>query len=96
VQDALKRASKHIETCLNVIGGRLGHDHDRVFFGRFGVPMMVRYLDERNRKLNETERDKLLFWFVESGMWGRFSGSTETVMDQDLEALEAPTAPSTG
>ena len=33
-------------------------------------------------------RDKLLFWFVQAGMWGRFSGSTETYIDQDLAALE--------
>ena len=49
VQDGLKRATKHIDTCLNLIGGRLGLDHDRVFFGRFGVPVMVRYLDQRER-----------------------------------------------
>ena len=88
VQDGLKRANKHIDTCLNLIGGRLGLDHDQVFFGRFGVPVMVRYLDQHPGQLNEKERDKLLFWFVQSGMWGRFSGSTETFIDQDLAVLE--------
>ena len=38
--------------------------------------------------MNEKERDKLLFWFVQAGMWGRFSGSTESFIDQDLAALE--------
>lgn len=88
IQVGLKRATKHIDSCLNMIGGRLGIDHDQVFFGRFGVPVMVRYLDKKNGALDEKERDKLLFWFVQSGMWGRFSGSTETVIDQDLEAFE--------
>jgi hypothetical protein len=90
IQDGLERAAKHIDTCLNMIAGRLGLDHDRVFFGRFGVPVMVRYLDQRNGTLNEVERDKLLFWFVQSGMWGRFSGSVESFIDQDLAALEGP------
>jgi len=88
IQDGLKRATKHIDTSLNLIGGRLGLDHDQVFFGRFGVPVMVRYLDRRSGPMNEKERDKLLFWFVQAGMWGRFSGSTETFIDQDLAALE--------
>ncbi len=88
VQDGLKRAIKHIDTSLNLIGGRLGLDHDQVFFGRFGVPVMVRYLDQRSGPMNEAERDKLLFWFVQAGMWGRFSGSTESFIDQDLAALE--------
>lgn len=88
IQVGLKRATKHIDSCLNMIAGRLGIDHDQVFFGRFGVPVMVRYLDKKSGALDEKERDKLLFWFVQSGMWGRFSGSTETVIDQDLEAFE--------
>jgi hypothetical protein len=47
VQDALKRATKHIDYCLNLISGRLGLDHDQVFVGRFRVPVMARYLDQR-------------------------------------------------
>ena len=90
IQDGLKRAVKHINTCLNLISSRLGLDHDRVLFGRFGIPVMVRYLDKRSGPLDEIERDKLLFWFLQSGMWGRFSGSTESYIDQDLEALEGP------
>lgn len=88
IQDGLKRATKYVDTSLNLIGGRLGLDHDQVFFGRFGVPVMVRYLDRRYGPMGEKERDKLLFWFVQAGMWGRFSGSTESFIDQDLAALE--------
>jgi hypothetical protein len=90
IQDGLKRATKHIDTSLNLISGRLGLDHDQVFFGRYGVPVMVRYLDCRSGPMDEKERDKLLFWFVQAGMWGRFSGSTESFIDQDLAALEGP------
>lgn len=88
IQDGLKRATKHVDRCLNMIGGRLGLDHDQVLFGRFAIPVMVRYLDQRSGTMNEQERDKLLFWFVQAGMWGRFSGSTESFIDQDLAALE--------
>lgn len=88
IQDGLKRAIKHIDSSLNLIAGRLGLDHDRVLFSRFAIPVMVRYLDQRSGPMNEKERDKLLFWFLQSGMWGRFSGSTESFLDQDLAALE--------
>jgi hypothetical protein len=88
IQDGLARASKHIDRCINMIGGRLGLDHDQVLFGRFAIPVMVRYLDQRKGAMNEQERDKLLFWFAQAGMWGRFSGSTETFIDQDLAALQ--------
>ena len=87
IQDGLRRASKYIDTSLNLIAGRLGLDHDQVLFGRFAIPVMVRYLDLHGGSLNEIDRDKLLFWFAEAGMWGRFSGSTESFIDKDLEVL---------
>lgn len=88
VQEGLKRANKHLDNCLNLISGRLGLDHDQVLFGRFALPVMARYLDQKKSQLSELERDKLLFWFAQAGMWGRFSGSTESMIDQDLAALE--------
>lgn len=90
IQDGLNRATRHIDHCLNLISGRLGLDHDRVFFGRFAIPVMVRFLDQRSGPMDEQERDKLLFWFVQAGMWGRFSGSTESYIDQDLAVLDGP------
>lgn len=93
VQGALARTSKHIESTLNHISDRLGLDHDQVFFGKYAVPVMVRFLDQRQHRglgpMGDEERDKLLFWYVQAAMWGRFSGSTESAIDQDLEALEA-------
>jgi hypothetical protein len=88
VRVALKHASAHIESCLNMISGRLGLDHDRVLFGKFALPVMVRYLARRGATLEIRERDKLLFWYAQAGMWGRFSGSTESYIDQDLAAIE--------
>lgn len=88
IEGGLHRAAGAIDSALNMIGGRLGLDHGRVLFGRFAIPVMVRYLDQRGATLGEHERDKLLFWYVQAGMWGRFSGSTEAMIDQDLAAIE--------
>ena len=88
ISGALKSAVRHIDTCLNMIGGRLGLDHERVLFARFAIPVMVRYLDTHGGRLDERARDKLLFWYVQSGMWGRYSASTESTIDKDLGILD--------
>lgn len=88
IKEGLKLTSKYIDESLNLIGGRLGLDHNKVFFGRFCLPVMVRYLHMKKGILNDKERDKLLFWFAQAGMWGRYSGSTETNVDHDLDALK--------
>jgi hypothetical protein len=89
IRGSLSRSTRHIDSCLNQIAGRLGLDHDRVLFGRFGIPVIARYLDQRTAPPSQQEWDKLLFWFVQAAMWGRFSSSVETFIDEDLEALAA-------
>ena len=89
VQNGLIRAEKSIDFVLNLIEGRLGLDHDRVLFGRYALPVMVRFVDQRNSHLNNVvERDRLLYWYFQAAMWGRFSGSTESTLDSDLRAIE--------
>ena len=88
IKDGLARACRQIDACLDLIANRIGLDHDRVLFGRFGMPVMVHYMDRRSEPMDAKESDKLLFWFAQAGMWGRFSGSTETIIDQELAALE--------
>ena len=50
---------------------------------------MARYLADRGFKaLDAQERDKLLYWYVHTFLWGRYAGSTETVLNRDLQILE--------
>lgn len=93
IQGALNGAVNQIDRCLNAIGGRLGLDHDRVLFGKYAFPVMARYLRGKGSRLPDAERDKLLFWYVQAAMWGRFSGSIETVINQDIDALSAEDEP---
>lgn len=87
-KDSLEHAEKAINYTLNVVSGRLGLDHDRVLGGRYAIPVMTRYLTKRGGKLHDAaERDKLLYWYVHSFLWGRFAGSTESVMNQDLRVI---------
>ena len=89
IQNGLDRAERSIDYALTLISGRLGLDHDRVLFGRYALPVMTHYIDRMGGHVaDEVERDRLLYWYFQSAMWGRFSGSVETTIDQDLQALE--------
>ena len=87
-QDGLERAETLIDTVLNLIADRLGLDHDRVLGSRYSIPLMIRYIDQREHFANFKERDNLLFWYVHTMLWGRYSTSTETTLRQDLLAIE--------
>lgn len=89
IKTGLVRAEKGVDVILNMISGRLGLDHDRVLGSRYSIPLMARYLDQRGGKLSEAgERDRLLFWYIHTFLWGRYSVSTETILNRDLEAIE--------
>jgi hypothetical protein len=88
-QTGLKHTKRAINYLLNVISGRLGLDHDRVLGGRYAFPIMTRYLTQQGGHFrNGQERDQLLYWYVHSFLWGRFAGSTESILNQDLAAME--------
>jgi len=88
-RSGLGQAEKSIDTLLNQISGRLGLDHDRVLGSRYSFPLLVSYLVKRGGHLSDhIERDKLLYWYIHTFLWGRYAGSTETVLNQDLAAIE--------
>ena len=89
VRDGLQRTAKHIDAVLNQISSRLGLDHGRVLFGRFSIPVLVRHLALRPPgQMSTDEWNRLLYWFLQAGMRGRFSGTTETKIRQDLVAVD--------
>jgi hypothetical protein len=74
---------------LNLISARLGLDHDRVLGGRYAFPVMTRYLAQRGGKfLGAVEQERLLYWYVNTFLWGRFTSSVETVLQKDLELVD--------
>jgi hypothetical protein len=88
-RQGLQTASDMIDHLLDMIASRLGLDHDRVLGSRYSFPLLVRYLSERGGRLADyRETDKLLFWYVQTFLWGRYAGSTETVLNVDLGAIE--------
>ena len=89
IHEGLQKAESHIDYLLNLISSRLGLDHDRVLGSRSSFPLMVRYIERRGGSLsNYQERDRLLFWYVHTLLWGRYSSSMETTLNQDLESIE--------
>jgi hypothetical protein len=89
VEAGLKRACLSIDAVLQKISSRLGLDHDQVLFGQGAIPLLTHYVDRRGIKNLESEEwDRLLFWYIQASVKGRYSGSTESFLDRDLSMVE--------
>ncbi|QGN50490.1 GmrSD restriction endonuclease domain-containing protein [Micromonospora sp. WMMD558] len=85
---ALTSSEHYISGFLDVISGRLGLDHDRVLMGRYAFPVVSRFLHLNGGSFADaTQRDRMLFWYIHAALWGRFAGSTETILTQDYETV---------
>nr|WP_228537700.1 DUF262 domain-containing protein [Nocardia sp. XZ_19_231] len=88
-EQALVDTTEQVDTFLDTVAGRLGLDHDRVLMGRYAIPVITRLLFLNGGRFdNDLHRDRVLYWYVHSALWGRFSGSTETFLQQDYDTLE--------
>ncbi|NKY99986.1 GmrSD restriction endonuclease domain-containing protein [Nocardiopsis alborubida] len=85
---ALKSSVDHVGTFLDAVSGRLGLDHDRVLMGRYAAPVVSRLLELNGGRFSDAaHRDKVLYWYVHSALWGRYAGSTETFLQLDYDAV---------
>ncbi|WP_405084914.1 DUF262 domain-containing protein [Microbispora sp. NBC_01389] len=89
-ETALAKSSGYVDTLLGAVSGRLGLDHDQVLMGRYAIPVVSRllHLTPGGTFLDGAHRDRVLFWYVHAALWGRFAGSTETVLAQDYDTVE--------
>ena len=88
VKKALPKTDQIIGTCLDQIGSRLGLDHARVLGSVFAIVTMIGYLRFNSWKLaGSAEWDRLLYWYIHAFLWGRYAGSTESALAQDLNTI---------
>src|SRR5665648_134230 len=88
-KQGLAQSEKAVDAVLTMIASRLGLDCTAVLGGSAAIPLMSRYYMQRGGKaLDHVERDKLLYWYVHTFLWGRYAGSTESVLNQDLALVE--------
>jgi Protein of unknown function DUF262 len=85
-REALEASAGYISQFLNVAAGHLGLDHNRVLMGRYAFPVICRMLHLAGGHFADpAETSRVLYWYIHSALWGRYAGSTETVLNQDYD-----------
>lgn len=88
VREAWEKTRASLEYFINLIRENLGIESADWLYSVNTLIVPVAYLAKTHMK--QVEKNKLLHWFLLATIWGRYSGSAESSLDQDLKALSQP------
>ncbi|WP_280467119.1 GmrSD restriction endonuclease domain-containing protein [Nocardia cyriacigeorgica] len=84
---ALRSSVSHIDTFLAAVSTRLGLDHAQVLMAPASLHVASRLLELNDGRFDDdAHRDLVLYWYVHAALWGRYTSSAETALQQDYEA----------
>ena len=94
IRTAWQRARKAIEYLLNILRNDAYIDSSSALVSDYVlVPLVVFLANGAGKFKDDREKKEFLNWMYLALMWTRYSGSTETSLQQDLEALKAENPP---
>ncbi len=87
LQNALNQVKEYVDFALTLISSRLGLVDTSVFRSPNSIPAIIRFLHNSPTFPESRQLDRLLYWYVCTLIWGRYSTSVESRMRQDLLAV---------
>jgi hypothetical protein len=95
VRGAWPKVTQALDYLLNVLRGDAYIDSARTFPSSNVVVPLVAYLARTGRPAFENDASKRAFihWMYAAMMWGRYSGSSETKLQEDVEAVKSADPP---
>jgi hypothetical protein len=95
VKDAWPKVTRALDFVFNVLKGDAFIDDGDSFPSMYVVMPLVAFFATTGKAHFDSEAQKrsFLHWMYAALMWGRYSGSTETKLQADIEALKAPDPP---
>jgi hypothetical protein len=95
IKAAWPKVTQALDYVLNVLRGDAYIDAASTFPSTTVVAPLVTYLARTGRSNFDSEAHKrsFLHWMYAAMMWGRYSGSSETKLQEDIEALKSDDPP---
>ncbi|MBX7042144.1 MAG: DUF262 domain-containing protein [Ignavibacteria bacterium] len=89
LQDAWVKTQKGLMFAINLIRNNVRAENLNLLSSPFLLIPIAQFAFKKNEQLSEADQKKLLLWFYVAHMKGRYSrGSSETLLDSDLNVLK--------
>ncbi|MDO6604133.1 GmrSD restriction endonuclease domain-containing protein [Arenibacter palladensis] len=88
-EEAWKKLNKILPHLINILRENAYIDSSDDFSSVYVLYVLVYYLSKRDLKFENTEEaNKAIYWMFMALLWGRFSGSSESFLEKDMNILK--------
>jgi len=88
LQEAWLKAKESIKYVINLLGNRWGLYSLDLIPSQTVITTLAFFCGVKNLVIDKDEQDSMLKWFLLATYWGRYSGATETRLNEDIEVIK--------
>lgn len=82
-----KATKEHLNHIVKILEENLGIRSSTILPSQNVLVPLVTYLHQNGGKLTNKQTKKMVLWFLLASFWGRYSGSAESKLDEDMRAI---------
>jgi hypothetical protein len=78
---------EYLNHCIRILEENLGIRDSSILPSEVTLVPLVFYLYQKNGRLTSGETSHFTLWFLLASFWGRYTGQTETHLDEDIKSI---------
>jgi hypothetical protein len=78
---------KSLRECLKILEENLGIRNSDILPSQYVLIPLTFYISQKNDAFSERDTKEFILWFLLASFWGRYAGSPETRLDEDIKSI---------
>jgi len=78
---------KCLEECFKILEENLGIRNSDILPSQYVLIPLTFYISQKNDAFSERDTKEFILWFLLASFWGRYAGSPETRLDEDIRSI---------
>jgi len=78
---------KSLEECFKILEENLGIKNSDILPSQYVLIPLAFYISQKKDAFSERDTREFILWFLLASFWGRYAGSPETRLDEDIKSI---------
>ena len=78
---------KSLEECFKILEENLGIRNSDILPSQYVLIPLAFYIAQKKDAFSENDTKEFILWFLLASFWGRYAGSPETRLDEDIKSI---------